>query len=447
MQSSLRVSSLVSLLLPAILSAQSAQRITLTDAIQIALRQNLQLKQAENNLELQQATASVAKKGLLPSFSFGTSASEVVGQSFNQAIGKVTTQTTRYLSPGVSTGLLLFDGTRTYANISSANHNATASSADLDRARQTAAFNAATNFIAYLGARSQRMVQEANVTAVDAQLKQIETMVNVGEKPRTDLYAQRAQAASARLTQAQAFQAEENARLDLIQSLQLDPDGLYEFVPPEMPDSLAPLAVPVDSLVRIAREHRSDVLAARERLVAAGQDVRAAKVSRLPSLNLNAGYNTNYTSATDSPVLTQFNDRRGGSATINFSLPIFDRGNISFNAQRAEVNQENAELAVANQQRVASLEVRRAAMTVRSAYEQLAAATAQESSARLALEGSQERYRAGAAQLLEVTQSQSQLVAAQTALSNARFNVTLMRTALMYYAGTLDMNNPVALAK
>jgi outer membrane protein len=423
------------------LLSQTPQRITFADAIQLALKQNLALRQAENSLVLQQAAASQARKALLPNFTFNMSAGDNIGQQFNLSTGSLTTQTTRSLSPGVGSTLVLFDGNRTFANIASANRNASATALDLSRARQTAVFIVTTNFVALVGAESQRTVQTENLTAVEAQLQQIEVMTNIGSRPKTDLYQQRALAASARLALAQSDQAVEIAKTDLIQSLQLDPEKDYEFVAPPIPDSLSDVSFDLDSLIKVAHARRADVGAAKDRLAAAAQDARAARGGRLPSLSVSVGYATNYTSASDSGVLNQFNQRRGGGASLNFSLPVFDRGTVRFNEERTAVAEENAQLAVMDQQRTAALDVRRAWITVRSAQQQLAAAFAQQSAAGLALDGVQERYRVGAAQLLEVTQARSLLVTAQIALSTARYNLVLTRTTLAYYTGALDPAN------
>jgi outer membrane protein len=418
--------------------SQTAQRITLDDAIKIALDQNLILRQAENNYEVQQAVARQAKMNLLPSFSFNANASDNVGQQFNQNLGKLTTQATQSLSPGIGSTITLFDGTRTYANISSANHTATALGFDVTRARQTAVYTAITNFIGFVSAQSQLTVQQQNLAAVEAQLQVVETKEALGDAPKTDVYNQRALVANARLTLAQADQNVESTRIDLMQALQLDPTQNYEFVAPVIPDSIVVAPINVDSLVRLAQSQRADVAAARDRVLAAGQDVKVARAGRWPTITLGGNYATAYTSAGDSGVLSQFNQRRGGGASLGISLPVLDRGNTHLNEQRAEVAEENAQLALVNQQRSAAFDVRRAAATLHSAQEQLAAAAAQESSASLALDGAQERYRVGEDKLLDVTQARSQLVSAQMALVTARYNLVLMQRALDYFSGALD---------
>lgn len=421
--------------------AQQVQRITFQEAIQIALKQNLTVQQAENNLEIQNATASQAKKNLLPNFSFNVNSSDQVGRQFNQNEGKITTQQTQSLSPSVGSGITVFDGNRNVANIRSARENANASSSDLIRAKQTAVFTVASDFVALVAAQSQLDVQRDNLAALTAQLNQVQQFANAGARPISDLYQQRATVAAAQLAVTQAEAAVENARINLIQALQLDPAKEYDFVAPPIPDVPTDKQFRLDSLVSIALARRPDIAAERNRVLAAGQDLRAAKAGRLPSVSASLGYGTAYSSTSDSGLFNQFEQRRGGSVGLQFSLPIFDRGSVGLQTQRAAINEENARLALTNQQQTVALEVRRAWFSVRSAQAQLVSATAQQIAATQAVDAVQQRYNVGAATLLEITQARNQLVQAQSALSSARYNLVLTQAVLSYYTGELDPTN------
>jgi outer membrane protein len=421
--------------------AQQAQRITFADAIQIALKQNLTVRQMENNLLVQQATANQARNNLLPDFSFRTSASDNVGQQFNSNIGKLTTQQTQSVSPNVSSSFLVYDASRTTSNIRSARENANALTMDVSRTKQTAVFTVASDFVALVSAQSQLDVQRENLVALQAQLDQIQQFANAGARPISDLYQQRANVASAQLSVTQADQSVEIAKINLIQALQLDPAKEYEFVAPVIPDVAAMRTFRLDSLVAVAYAKRPDIAAERARVAAAVQDVRGARAGRMPSVSASVSYGTNWNSASDSGLFNQFTQRRGGGVGFQFTLPIFDRGSVRLAEQRANIAEENANLALLNQQQTVALEVRRAWLSVRSAQQQLVAATAQQVAAQQALDAVQQRYNVGAATLLEITQTRSQLVNAQSALSTAKYNLVLTQAVLAYYTGELDPNN------
>ena len=421
--------------------AQAPQKVTFADAIQIALKQNLTVRQMENNLLVQQATANQARNNLLPDFSFRTSASDNVGQQFNSNVGKLTTQQTQSVSPNVSSSFLVYDASRTTSSIRSARENANALTMDVSRTKQTAVFTVASDFVALVSAQSQLDVQRENLVALQAQLDQIQQFANAGARPISDLYQQRANVASAQLSVTQADQSVEIAKINLIQALQLDPAKEYEFVAPTIPDVATTRTFRLDSLVAVAYAKRPDIAAERARVAAAIQDVRGARAGRMPSVSASVSYGTNWNSASDSGLFNQFTQRRGGGVGLQFTLPIFDRGSVRLAEQRANIAEENANLALLNQQQTVALEVRRAWLSVRSAQQQLVAATAQQVAAQQALDAVQQRYNVGAATLLEITQSRSQLVNALSALSTAKYNLVLTQAVLAYYTGELDPNN------
>lgn len=421
--------------------AQAPQKVTFADAIQIALKQNLTVRQMENNLLVQQATANQARNNLLPDFSFRTSASDNVGQQFNSNVGKLTTQQTQSVSPNVSSSFLVYDASRTTSSIRSARENANALTMDVSRTKQTAVFTVASDFVALVSAQSQLDVQRENLVALQAQLDQIQQFANAGARPISDLYQQRANVASAQLSVTQADQSVEIAKINLIQALQLDPAKEYEFVAPTIPDVATTRTFRLDSLVAVAYAKRPDIAAERARVAAAIQDVRGARAGRMPSVSASVSYGTNWNSLSDSGLFNQFTQRRGGGVGLQFTLPIFDRGSVRLAEQRANIAEENANLALLNQQQTVALEVRRAWLSVRSAQQQLVAATAQQVAAQQALDAVQQRYNVGAATLLEITQSRSQLVNALSALSTAKYNLVLTQAVLAYYTGELDPNN------
>jgi outer membrane protein len=237
-----------------------------------------------------------------------------------------------------------------------------------------------------------------------------------------------------------AERAFELAKVDIIQTLQLDPRGTYEFAPPAL-DTTARGAVRtlnLDSLLNRALAQRSDVDAQETLVSAAQQDVRAAKGGRWPTLSMSAGYNTAFNSATEVGFVDQLDQRRGGSVGFSVSIPLWDRGNTSVETQRAQIAEDNARLTLKDRQQQVGLEVRRAYLDYQAAIQQLEAAEAQLRAAQLALEAAQQRYNVGAATLLEVTQARAVQTEAASALISARYGLLFQRTAIGYYVGDLN---------
>jgi outer membrane protein len=424
------------------LAAQSPPRtITFTDAVGIALKQNVAIRQAQNATALDETAVRQQRLQFLPDLRFNVSGAENLGRSFSQTEGRVIDQSTQAVSTGISSGVTLFNGGQNVANLRAARLGEQASTQDLARTRQTVVFTVASNYLNLVAQQEQLRVQQQNLAALQAQEEQIKRFVDVGSRPISDLYQQQASVAAARASVVETQRALELAKVDLIQTLQLDPAGTYDFVAPAVNAAAASRQYDLDSLVARAYAERADIDADQARVGAAEQDVKAAQASKWPAISLSLGYNTAYSSASDLSLADQLNQRRGGSIGIGVSIPLFDRGSSDLATQRAQIQADNARLALQQQRQDVALEVRRAYLDHGAAQERLAAAQAQQVAADQALAATRERYRVGAATLVELTQSQAAQVQAASALVNARYALVFQQSLMSYYTGELDPQN------
>jgi outer membrane protein len=415
------------------------QTITFDDAIRIALRQNTALQQANNASELNSANVRQQRLSFLPDLRFSTNTGQSYGRTFSQDEGRIINETTQSLNAGVTSSVTLFNGLTNVASLRSAQLSEVAGERNVQRAEQTVAFTVASNFLALVQQQEQLRVQRENLAAQEAQERQIKAFVDAGSRPVSDLYQQQAAVAAQRSQVVNAERALELAKVDVMQTLQLDPRGNYAFAPPALDTtSRATARFNLDSLLSRALGQRSDLFAQQSLVSAASQSVKAAKGSRWPSLSLSAGYNSAFNSATDLGFTDQLDQRRGGSLSLGLSVPLFDRGTTDLATQRAEIAEDNARLELKNRQQQIGLEVRRAYLDYQAATQQLDAAEAQLRAAQLALEASQQRYNVGAATLLEVTQARAAQLQAASALVTARYGLLFQRTLIGYYVGDLN---------
>ncbi|MFL5540180.1 MAG: TolC family protein, partial [Longimicrobiaceae bacterium] len=414
--------------------------ITFGEAVSIALRQNGTLRQAVNAAALDTVSVRLQKMQFLPSVQLSTSTSQslspfarstTAGQS---TVGNVTSTA---VSAGVSTSLVLFNGGANKAQLAQARLSQQAGGQTVERTRQSVVFTVVSNYLALTGNQEQLRVRRETLASEEALLGQITAFVQAGRRPIADQYQQQAAVAAARLAVVQAQNAVELAKVDLIQTLQLDPRGTYDFQPPPAGAAAAP-AGSLDALLDRALGGRADLAAAQSEVAAAGQGVRAARAARLPTVSVSAGYNANLNSTNELSVFDQFAQRQGGSVSVGVSLPLFDRGATAAETQRAQIAQDNARIALQNQQQQVALEVRRAWLDWQAAQQALAAAQAQLTAAEQSLEATRQRYQAGVGTLVELTQARGTLAQAQSQLVAARYDLVFQRTLVDYYVGSLD---------
>jgi outer membrane protein len=397
------------------------------------------VRQAQNSAALAKVGVSEARNQFLPDLRFSTTGAKNYGRSFDQTEGTIVNQNTNSLSLGINSSVTVFDGFGNVANLRGAKLSDQAGEQELTRTRETVAFNVASQFLALIQRQEQLRVQRENLATATALEQQIQTYVDVGARTIADLYQQQANAASARFNVVDAERTTELAKVDLIATLQLDPTGTYEFeAPADSTAAAASLRFELANLQTRASAQRIDLRAEQARVDAADQNVKVARSNRWPTVSLNGGYSSAYSSASPFGFADQLDQRRGGSVSLGVSVPIFDRSVTSNATRRAEIQADNERLALENLQQDVALQVRRAHLDFQAAQEQLVNAQAQVKSAELALSASQDRYQAGAATLVELTQARATQVQAASALVFARFNLQFQRTLMDYYVGDLD---------
>lgn len=155
-----------------------------------------------------------------------------------------------------------------------------------------------------------------------------------------------------------------------------------------------------------------------QELRAARQDIRIARADRLPSLSysINGGFDT------DSLKGPRLKEHTGVSAAISFSIPIFDWGASRSRERQAQLRAEAAEneriLAMRGfTQQFYAFEAQITNAVARINLTRTAVTKAQDN-----LTASIARYRAGEAQIVEVTDAQTSLVEQRSALYQAIFD-------------------------
>lgn len=418
--------------------AAQPRTITFSEAVSIALRQNGTLRQAVNAAALDTVAVRQSKNAFLPDLRFSTTGSQSYDRSPVSGASGASNTLTSAMNAGVSSSYTLYNGGANRANLRQAQLQQSAGGQDVERTRQSVVFTVASNYLGLIEAQEQLRVRRETLASEQAQRDQIREFVQAGRRPIADQYQAEATVAAAQLAVVQAQRDVELAKVELMQTLQLDPRGDYAFPAPAANAAQTTPVAGMDALLARAFERRADLAARETELQAAAQGVSAARAARLPTVSVSAGYNTSLNSGNDAGLFDQLNQRQGGSVSVGVSLPIFDRGSAAAETQRAQIAQDNARIALENQRQQVGLEVRRAYLDYQSAQEQLRAAQAGETAARQSLAATEERYRAGVGTLVEVTQARATLAQAQSALVTARYNLLFQRTLVDYYVGDLD---------
>lgn len=195
----------------------------------------------------------------------------------------------------------------------------------------------------------------------------------------------------------------------------------YEFSQPINTTDLA-LAISIDSEYRQfnAEEvsRRPEFVQLEQQVQAAQQDIRIARADRLPSLSYSifGGFDTD---SIKSPRLRQ---HTGVAAGISLSIPIFDWGATRSRERQARLRADLAENERTLALRGFTQQFYAARALVESAVARIALAREGVTKGESNVAASIARYRAGEAQIVEVTDAQTILVEQRNALYQAIFD-------------------------
>lgn len=422
------------------------QRITFNEAVQIALEQNINLKQAANAVDQQAVLVDRRRTAFLPSLSFNSNGRGGIGREFNTTTGNLVDQTTYGFSTGLSTNLTVFNGFGRMRDYEQAQTNLTAQDLRFERQRQAVVFSVMSNYLTLIERGEQVRIQQENLESQRQLLEQIQEFVNVGSRPISDLYQQQAQVATAELDLLNVQRLAQISEANLIQTLQLDPFDQYEFVVPSVEDAdFVMQTYDVSDMLRQAYGQRPDLEAQQRSIEAAQLGIQVAESNYWPSISLSGGYGSGYSSAAEAiSFQDQFTDfNRQGDLTLQLSYPIFNRFTRRQNVQAAEIEYESAQFELEGLQQDIAVQVRQAYLDYLTAEKRLDVTQVQLQAAEQALEAEQERYNVGASTLVELSQARATFVQAAGNRVQARYNFLFQERLIEYYLGVLDPTQPL----
>jgi outer membrane protein TolC len=284
---------------------------------------------------------------------------------------------------------------------------------------------------AYYGlalASERRVAAEQNVAAAEEFERTTALQVSGGEAAPVDQIRARLQTTARRdeLEQARAAEAVAADSLRVLIG--------YDFTQPLRTTELL-LNVPETGEIErftadaIAQRPEFKQFAAERR--AALEDIRAARAERLPQLT----YSVSGGFVSDSLRPPNLKQHSGVSATVGVSIPLFDWGATRSRVRQAELRAQAAESARVVAQRTLAQQFFSARAQAITAAARIRLASTSIIDAEQNLAASLARYRAGEAQIIEVTDAQNTLIAQRTALYQAIFDYQVARTRLRQATG------------
>ncbi|HEV2486549.1 MAG TPA: TolC family protein [Terracidiphilus sp.] len=282
------------------------------------------------------------------------------------------------------------------------------------------------------------LTQDARVTAATSQVKYAQAIYDqaveqkaAGAKSSIEVNRSRVQLQARQQHLIAQLGETRKQKMVLARMIGLSSDREIQLA--ETFQSSTPTVPALDSLYSRAMA-RNDVKALEAQLRSAEESRRAASAERLPSVRLSGFFGE------QGPNFQSGAAVYNGTVTLN--VPIFNSGQTRSDVQQADSALQDRRAALAARQEDVRFEVRSAWIDLDTASEQLKVAESNKTLAEETLQQSIDRFKLGAADSVEVAQSQDEFSAADQDYINSLYSLRLAQISLARAIGTAEHDVP-----
>ncbi len=404
-------------------------RLTIQEAVQLALKQNPSIKESKERVNAAQDQIGISRAGMLPQVNFGSS--YFFGTAFGRSSGVFPSSTEEGISGGSASPLsgsspavvssspfavdlsplnyynyrftlnqLLFDFGKTPGQIGTAKASFRQAGENLANTRQQVARDTRTAYFGHLASMKAQKVAEENVRQNQELLKQAKGFYDVGLRAKIDVTKAEANLMNAEADLIKAKNLVNVSRVSLMTVL-----GLKTWPYNTLEDILEVehKTQSLEELKNQALNQRPEILGNKYQQQGNLASIKTARAGYFPNLNSTASFGWQ---GYEYPL----NDSWWLGVSMNF--PLFEGLSTTYTFRQAKANlrttQANAEVLSLN----VSKEVEQSFLDVQSAREVIRANRKAREAAAENLRLAWGRYKAGVGNIIEVTDAQVQFAQA-----------------------------------
>lgn len=406
-------------------SAVAQQHLNLTESLRLARLSSPTLQAARAEADAANAGARAARAQTLPQLSvngFGTTGNQTSILSSSPMVEPPAWMMT---APGtfIDGNLMLMVpliASRLNAMKSAASWQSRAAAGEFAEVQAEVDLRVAEAYYEVLRARQMASAAVSRVAAAQELVNNAQARFEAGSGIEANVSRAQAELSSAerQLTSARNDEAKAVLELQTVIGLDQATNLVVEEETADIPE------LTVDEALKLAKETRGVLIAARARVEAASAEVRAAQGQRSPQLYCVAMGD-----------VTNRRDMGGVTAGLTLSFPLFDGGRISAETAQAKAMRTRAEAQLKDAELTVQKEVRQAVLDLQTARSNETSAAASVKAAQSAYEVIALRVQAGKSILVEQLDALQVLTEARADLARATFEVQLAKAKVMKASG------------
>lgn len=323
------------------------QKWNLQQCIDQALKENLQIRQSELSLQLEEANRTQSFADFFPTLNANASHNYFFGRNVDPVTNLFTTEQVQSNNFSLNSSLTIFRGLQIQNALKQSKFSHLAASYDLRTVKNDIALAVAAAYLQVLFTNELITVAEQQLQGTQEQLTRTINFAEAGTLPRGSVLDVEAQLASEQVQLVNAQNNYDISLLNLAQLMEMQSVDGFSIVAPEIevPATPASLGDP-NSIFATAQTILPQILAVDTRVLSNEKSLDVARGGRYPRLTLGAGINTSYSSAyrrfedfqlLEVPFNEQLEQNYSQSVGFNLSVPIFNNLLVSTGITRAKI--------------------------------------------------------------------------------------------------------------
>lgn len=469
--SQMKVYRYILLLLFCVQNLVNAQPIwNLERCILYAQENNLQVKIAQLNAELNDATYTQSKFSFLPSVNANGNYGTNRGRNIDPTTNTFIEQDIVGGSGAIGSSLDLFGGFRKINQMRQSYYSYMSSKYAADQTLNDVSLNVANAYLQIIFAREQQLRAEQALTLSKEQLDRTRKLVEVGLQPEVANYTMEAQVAQDEVNLITATNQYNVSLLNLQLLLNLDKPVLIEVPAFELPDRFGYGDRAADSIYNKAVVDFPGVMSSYYNMQSSFKGLQTARGARYPSLNLNYNVFTNYSDAARTitgfdttgnilpvgyvmmtnelvvapelrynfqsiPFSEQLNSNLGQNIGIGLSIPIFNGWSANSNVKRSRLQWTIAKYNYDQSRLNLKRDISTAVTDAQNASKRYNAQKKLTESLQTTLDYTTKRYEAGLLNVYDFNTARKNLFDAQSQALQAKYDYLFKLKILDFYQG------------
>lgn len=288
---------ILSALLLVSFSSAYAQTYSLQDCIDLAISQNLRVKQQQTQVKLRETAFQEAKDARLPVAQASVGQGLSFGRSIDPSTNVFASQSIGFNSIGVNASYTIFNAGIDKFRIQEQRLLLEASQYGIDSEKQRLTLQVILAYTQLLAAQELVKQATAQSTATEEQLQKTQKLIQAGILPGNYTVDLKAQLANNEYEIVNAVNQLNDSRLQLSQLTLIPNNKIISVLPLNMLDMTEISLEDATTIYQSALKTRPEIKAIETRISANAYAVKQIKAGRYPTVMLTSAIGTNYSSA------------------------------------------------------------------------------------------------------------------------------------------------------